>query len=66
MHVAFAAGFSALRQLIQLHSIHSLEKTIMLATVLLILMLPGAIPNWRHSRNWGYYQGDCATLGNLQ
>jgi hypothetical protein len=23
--------------------------------VLLILMLLGALPNWPHSRNWGYY-----------
>ena len=29
----------------------------MLATVLvvlLVLMLLGALPNWRHSRSWGY------------
>ena len=23
--------------------------------VLLILMLVGALPNWGHSRNWGYF-----------
>jgi hypothetical protein len=23
--------------------------------VVLVLMLIGAIPTWRHSRNWGYY-----------
>ena len=23
--------------------------------VLLILMLLGALPNWNHSRNWGYF-----------
>ena len=23
--------------------------------VLLILMLVGALPNWPHSKNWGYY-----------
>jgi hypothetical protein len=23
--------------------------------VLLILMLIGALPNWPHSKNWGYY-----------
>ncbi len=23
--------------------------------VLLILMLIGAFPTWRHSKNWGYY-----------
>ncbi|MGD0537904.1 MAG: DUF3309 domain-containing protein [Verrucomicrobiota bacterium] len=30
----------------------------MLATVLvvlLVLMLFGSLPNWPHSRNWGYY-----------
>jgi hypothetical protein len=32
-------------------------RNIMLGTiliVLLILMLVGALPNWSHSRNWGY------------
>jgi Protein of unknown function (DUF3309) len=23
--------------------------------VLLVLMLLGALPNWQHSRSWGYY-----------
>ena len=23
--------------------------------VLLVLMLLGALPNWQHSRNWGYF-----------
>ena len=23
--------------------------------VLLVVMLVGALPNWPHSRNWGYY-----------
>lgn len=23
--------------------------------VLLVLLLLGALPTWRHSRNWGYY-----------
>ena len=23
--------------------------------VVLLLMLVGALPSWRHSRNWGYY-----------
>ena len=23
--------------------------------VILILMLVGALPNWNHSRNWGYF-----------
>ncbi len=30
----------------------------MLGTILLVvlvLMLLGALPNWPHSRNWGYY-----------
>jgi uncharacterized membrane protein YccC len=34
------------------------ERNIMLATVLvvlLVLMLFGSLPNWPHSRNWGYY-----------
>ncbi len=26
-----------------------------LLIVLLVLMLLGAIPQWPHSRNWGYY-----------
>jgi Protein of unknown function (DUF3309) len=32
----------------------------MLSTVLiviLILLLVGALPTWRHSANWGYYPG---------
>ena len=36
----------------------TLERIIMLGTillVLLILMLIGALPAWPHSRNWGYY-----------
>jgi hypothetical protein len=34
-----------------------LERKNMLGTILvilLILMLLGALPTWRHSRNWGY------------
>jgi hypothetical protein len=23
--------------------------------VILVLMMVGALPSWRHSRNWGYY-----------
>lgn len=23
--------------------------------IILLLMLVGALPTWRHSRNWGYY-----------
>ena len=23
--------------------------------VILVLMLVGALPNWQHSRNWGYF-----------
>lgn len=23
--------------------------------VILVLMMIGALPSWRHSRNWGYY-----------
>ena len=23
--------------------------------VILVLMLLGALPNWRHSQNWGYF-----------
>ena len=23
--------------------------------VILVLMLLGALPNWQHSRNWGYF-----------
>jgi len=26
-----------------------------LLLIVLILMLVGALPNWGHSRNWGYY-----------
>jgi hypothetical protein len=36
----------------------SIERNIMLGTVLLvllILMLLGAWPTWPHSRSWGYY-----------
>ena len=27
----------------------------MIVTVLLILLLVGALPTWPHSANWGYY-----------
>ena len=36
----------------------------MLSTILiivLILLLVGALPTWRHSRHWGYFPG--GTLG---
>jgi hypothetical protein len=36
----------------------SIERNIMLGTILLlllILMLIGVWPTWPHSRNWGYY-----------
>jgi hypothetical protein len=36
------------------------KETSMLSTillVLLILILIGALPSWRHSRNWGYGTG---------
>jgi hypothetical protein len=26
-----------------------------LLIVILVLMLLGALPNWQHSRNWGYF-----------
>ena len=26
-----------------------------LLTIILILMLVGALPTWPHSKNWGYY-----------
>lgn len=26
-----------------------------IALVLLLLLVVGALPNWPHSRNWGYY-----------
>ena len=28
---------------------------ITILVVILVLMLLGALPNWRHSRNWGYF-----------
>lgn len=34
-----------------------LRERVMLGTILLVvlvLMLLGAIPNWSHSKNWGY------------
>ena len=30
--------------------------------VALVLMLVGALPSWRHSRNWGYYPSGGAGL----
>ena len=30
--------------------------------VVLVLMLVGALPSWRHSRNWGYYPSGGAGL----
>jgi len=30
-------------------------KTNMIVTVLLILLLVGALPTWPHSAEWGYY-----------
>ena len=27
----------------------------LIITVLLVLLLLGALPTWPHSRNWGYY-----------
>jgi uncharacterized protein DUF3309 len=30
--------------------------------VVLLLMLVGALPSWRHSRNWGYYPSGGAGL----
>ena len=30
--------------------------------VVLMLMLVGALPSWRHSRNWGYYPSGGAGL----
>jgi len=38
----------------------------MLSTILLIvliLFIIGALPNWPHSRNWGYYPS--GTMGTL-
>ncbi len=40
----------------------------MLATILivvLLLMLVGALPNWSHSRQWGYFPGGLLGLGLL-
>ena len=31
--------------------------------ILLVLMLIGALPNWGHSRNWGYYPSTGLGLG---
>jgi len=28
---------------------------ITILVVVLVLMLLGALPNWRHSQNWGYF-----------
>jgi multisubunit Na+/H+ antiporter MnhB subunit len=28
---------------------------ITILVVILVLMLLGALPNWRHSQNWGYF-----------
>jgi hypothetical protein len=42
------------------------ERNIMLGSVLfvlLIFLLVGALPTWRHSRTWGYYPSN--TLGLL-
>ena len=30
--------------------------------VVLVLMLVGALPSWRHSRSWGYYPSGGAGL----
>lgn len=30
--------------------------------IILILMLVGALPNWPHSKNWGYYPSGGLTL----
>ena len=30
--------------------------------VVILLMLVGALPSWRHSRNWGYYPSGGAGL----
>jgi hypothetical protein len=38
----------------------------MLGTILvvvLLLMLIGALPNWPHSREWGYFPGGLLGLG---
>lgn len=38
----------------------------MLGTILvvvLLLMLIGAVPTWRHSREWGYFPGGLLGLG---
>jgi len=44
---------------IKVKTTHSnLERTLMLGTVLLVLLvllLLGALPTWPHSRSWGYY-----------
>jgi hypothetical protein len=40
----------------------------MLAAILivaLVLMLVGALPNWAHSRQWGYVPGGLLGLGLL-
>ena len=40
----------------------------MLATILivvLLLMLVGALPNWSHTRQWGYVPGGLLALGFL-
>jgi hypothetical protein len=34
-----------------------------LILILLVLLIVGALPNWGHSRNWGYYpSGGLGTL----
>ena len=40
----------------------------MLTTVLivvLVLLLIGALPTWRHSQHWGYFPGGLVGLGLL-
>ena len=34
--------------------------------VVLLLMLVGALPSWRHSRNWGYYPSGGAGLVDVR
>lgn len=50
--------------MLKLHSFE--EKAMTIGTILLvvlILLLVGAIPNWSHSRSWGY--GPSGGLGLL-
>lgn len=44
------------------YSGRSLTRLSTILIVFLILMLLGALPNWNHSRNWGYAPGGGISL----